>query len=90
METTKSEIQQDLENDPAAASGYRCLKCNERIRDAKFTVTFEGLVSHQDCFGAALDLIKQYIQPHTDQGEQLGAAIQILVEVARASGRPTM
>ena len=88
--TRKSEIQQDLENDPAAASVYRCLKCDERIRDAEYTVTFEGLVSHQDCFRAALDLIRQNIQPHTDQGDQLHAAIQIIVGVVReieAGGR---
>jgi len=84
--TRKSELQQDLENDPAAVSVYRCMKCGERIRDAEYIVSFDGLVSHQDCLRAALDLIKQNIQAHTDQGDQLHAAVQIIVTVAREHG----
>jgi hypothetical protein len=82
----KSAIQQDLENDPAAVSLYRCAKCSERIRDAEYVVSNDGIVSHGDCLFAALNLIKQNIEPHSDSGDQLHAAVQIIVTVAREHG----
>lgn len=87
----RTELQQDLEDNPALAATYHCMNCGELIGDADYRVDAEGLPRHSNCLRAAVQLINMnHLPPDTPEARQhnneLAAAIRVIVDIGRAHG----